>query len=151
LRVVEVGGNGDDGLRHLLAEITLGRFLHLLQCVGGHLARRQLLALAALHPRIAVVGFDDLVGHHADVLLGHRIFELAPDQALDGEVGVFRVRDRLALGGLSDQPLTVLGEGNDRGGGSSTFRVLKNLRLSAFHDGDARVRRAKVDADNFSH
>jgi len=46
--------------------------------------------------------------------LGHRIFELAPDQALDGEVGVFRVGDRLALGGLSDQPLTVLGESDDR-------------------------------------
>ena len=29
--------------------------------------------------------------------------------------------------------------------------ILQNLRLSAFHDGDARVGRAEVDTDNFSH
>ena len=37
LRVVEVGGNRDDSLRDLLAEISLGRLFHLLQRVGRDL------------------------------------------------------------------------------------------------------------------
>ena len=40
LRVVEVGGNGDDRLRHLLAEVLLGGVLHLLQDDGGDLGGR---------------------------------------------------------------------------------------------------------------
>ncbi len=39
LRVVEVGRNGDHRLRHGLAEIALGGFLHLLQDEGGNLRR----------------------------------------------------------------------------------------------------------------
>ena len=38
LGVVEVGRDGDDGLRDLLAEIGLGGLLHLLQDEGGDLA-----------------------------------------------------------------------------------------------------------------
>ncbi len=37
LGIVEVGGNGDDGLRDGLAELGLGRLLHLLQDEGGDL------------------------------------------------------------------------------------------------------------------
>jgi hypothetical protein len=37
LRVVEIGGNGDDGLLDLFAEIRLGRLPHLLQDEGGNL------------------------------------------------------------------------------------------------------------------
>jgi hypothetical protein len=31
------------------------------------------------------------------------------------------------------------------------FRVLDDLRRAAFHDGDAAVRRAEVDADDLAH
>ena len=39
LGVVEVGGNGDDGLRDRLAELGFGGLLHLLQDEGGDLLR----------------------------------------------------------------------------------------------------------------
>ena len=45
LRVVEVGGDGDDGLGDLLAEVGLGGVPHLLQDHGGDLGRRVDLAL----------------------------------------------------------------------------------------------------------
>ena len=43
LGVVEVGGHGDDGLRHLLAEEGLGRFLHLAEDEGGDFLRGVIL------------------------------------------------------------------------------------------------------------
>jgi hypothetical protein len=79
----------------------------LVQDEGGDFAGRKFLAFTALGPGIAIVGLDDLVGHHAHVLLGHGIVEAAPDQALDGEEGIFGIGDALALGGLADQAFAV--------------------------------------------
>ena len=104
-----------------------------------------------LDPGVAVAGPDDLVGDEAHVLLGHGIVEGAPDQALDGEEGALGVGDRLALGRLADEALAVVREGDDGGRGARAFRILDDLRLRAFHDGDAGVGGAEVDADNFTH
>jgi hypothetical protein len=59
LGVAEVGGDGDDRLRHLVAEVGLGRFLHLGQHMGADLARAVALALH-LDPGVAVVAAHDL-------------------------------------------------------------------------------------------
>jgi hypothetical protein len=56
---------------------------------------------------------------------------------------------RLAAG--ADEAFAVLGEGDDRGGGAVAFRVGDDGRLAAFHYGDARVGRAEVDSDHFTH
>ena len=101
-----------------------------------------------LDPGVAVVGLDDLVRHHADVLLHDVVVELAADQALDREQGVLRVGDRLALGRLADQHFAVLGERDDRRRGAIAFAVLDHARLAAFHDRDAGIRGAEVDADH---
>jgi hypothetical protein len=61
------------------------------------------------------------------------------------------IGDGLALGRLADQPLAVLGEGDDRRRGARAFRIFNDLRLAAFHDGDAAVGGAKIDTDNFCH
>ena len=150
LAVVEVGGNGDHRLLDLLAEIVLGGLLHLLQDEGGNLLRAVLLALR-LDPGVAVGALDDLVGHHALVLLGDRVVVAPADQPLDGEQGVLRIGHRLALGRLADQPLAGVGEGDDRRRRARAFGVLDDANVLAFHDGDAGVRRAEVDADYFAH
>ena len=83
--------------------------------------------------------------------LHHLVGEFAPDQALDRRDRVLRVGDGLALGGLAHQHLAVLGEGNDRRRRPVTFAVLDNLRLAAFHDRDAGIGRAQIDAYHLSH
>src|SRR5262249_53352587 len=45
----------------------------------------------------------------------------------------------------------VLGERDDGGSGAIALAVLDHARLAAFHDRDARVGRAEVDADDFAH
>ena len=133
-----------------LAEIVLGGLLHLHEHARRDFRRRHLLAVH-LDPGVAVVGLDDLVRHHADVLLHDVVVELAADEALDREQRVLRIGDGLALGRLADQHLVVLGEGDDRRRGAITLAVLDHARLAAFHDRDAGVGRAEVDADDFAH
>ena len=121
-----------------------------MQHARGDFLRRHLLALH-FDPGIAVVGLDDLVRDHADVLLHDVVFEAAADEALDREHRVLRIGHRLALGRLADQHFVVLRERDDRRRGAIAFAVLDHARLAAFHDRDARVRRAEVDADDFAH
>ena len=97
------------------------------------------------------VPLHDLVGDELLVLLDHRVFEAAADQALDREEGAGRVGDSLTLGGQADKALAVVGEGDDGRGRVRALGVFQNARLAALHDGDARVCGAEVDADHFSH
>ncbi len=150
LGVVEISGNGDDGLGHRTAEIGFGRLLHLLQDEGGNLRGRVLLAVSG-DPGVAVGSADDLVGDEAHVLLGHRIVERPSDEALDGEEGALRIGHRLAFCGLADQPLAIVGKGHDRGRRARAFRILDHLGGRALHDSDARIGGAEVDANYFRH
>ena len=128
LRVVEVRRNGDDRFGDFLAEIVLGRLLHLAQDFRRDLLRRDLLA-AHFDPGVAVVGLDDLVGHQADVLLHFLFLELAADQPLDREDGVLRVGDRLPLGRRADEDFAVFRVRDDRGRRARAFRILDDLGL----------------------
>ena len=150
LRVVEVRRHRDDGVDDLLAEVVLGGLLHLAQDLGRDLLRRELLA-AHLDPGVAVVGGDDLVGHQADVLLHFLLGELAADQALHRVDGVLGVGHRLALGRGADEDLAAVLVGDDRRRRARAFAVLDHLGGVAFHDRDARVGGAQVDADDLCH
>jgi hypothetical protein len=150
LRVVEVRGHRDDRLGDRLAEIVLGGLLHLHQDARGNLLRRHLLAVD-LDPCVAVVGLDDLVRHHADVLLDDGIVIPAADQPLDRVERVLRIGHRLPLGRLAHQDLVVLGEGDDGRGRTIALAVLYHARLAPLHDRDTGVGRAEVDADDFCH
>ena len=81
LRVVEVGGNGDDGLLDLLAEIILGRLLHLLQDHRGDFRRAPFLAAradahvaAASGPLYLVRNLFDFFGHFVEAA-SHESFD----------------------------------------------------------------------------
>jgi hypothetical protein len=78
--------------------------------------------------------------------------ELAADQALDRVQGVLRVGHGLALGRLRRPGSRRLpGVGDDGRRGARAFGVLDHLGLAAFHDGDAAVGGAEVDADFHPH
>jgi len=150
LRIVEIRRDGDDRLRHFLAEIVLGGLFHLAQDFRGHLLRRDLLA-AHLDPRVAVVSLDDLVGHQADVLLHFLFFELASDEPLHREDRVLRIGHRLALRRRPDEHLAVVTIGDDRRRRARAFGILDDLGRAAFHDRDATVRRPEIDTDDLAH
>lgn len=120
LAVVEVGRHGDNGVLDGLAHVGLGGLLHLLQDETTNLRGRVLLA-AGLDPGVAVGVLDDLVRDLLDVALDLGVGELAADQALGSEEGVLGVDDGLTLGSNTDEALAVLGEGDDGGGGASTW------------------------------
>ena len=147
LGVVEVGRNGDHGLGDRLAQVGFGALLELLQDHGGDFGRGVLLALG--HNAHVVALLDDLVGDHLH-LVGHFVVAAA-HEALDGEDGVFRVGDGLALGHLAHQALAALGEGDDGGGSARTLFIRNDFWLAALHDSDARVGGAEIDSDHFSH
>ena len=125
LRVVEVGGDGDDGVRHRVPEVGLGVPLELHEDAGGDLLGGVLLA----------VDLDGPVGPHV------------PLDRTDRPVGV---RDRLALGDLSDENLALF-EGDDRRGRSRPLGVGDDSRLTSVKGGDDAVRRAEIDSDRACH
>ena len=150
LGVVEVGGNGDDRFGDVLAQVLLGGLPHLLQHFRRDLGRRELFALR-FDPGVVTRCPDDLVGHHAHVALHDLVAEVPADQSLDREQGVVRVGHGLALGALADENLAAVGVCDDRRGRPIPFRILYDPRVLSVQDGDARVRRAEVDSDDFCH
>ena len=150
LGVVEIGGNGDDGLIDLLAEMGLCGLLHLLQDEGGDLRGRIGLAVG-LDPGVAVGGLDDLVGDELLVLLDHRIVVAAADQALHRKEGPLGIGHRLALGRLADEAFAVIAEGDDRRRRPHALGILDDFGVLAIHYGDARIRGAEIDPNDLSH
>ncbi len=126
LRVGEVGGDGDDGLGDLVAEIGLGVGLQLLKDHRGDLLRGVGLA----------VDGDLVVGAHL---------------TLDGRDGAVGVGDGLTLGDLADHALAGLGEGHDGRRGARALGVGDDDGLAALHDGDAAVGGAQIYTDNLAH
>ena len=150
LAVAEVGRNRDHGVDDRLAQVFLGDTLHLVEDVGGNLRRRIALVLHA-DPGVAVVRRGDLVGGVLAVALDFGIGELAAHQSLDRRDRVFRVGHRLAFGDLAHQRLALAGERDYRRRGSRTLGVGDDQGLQPLDDGDARVGRAQVDADDAAH
>ena len=147
LGVVEVGGDGDDGVLDLLVEVGFGGFLHLFEDEGTNLRGGELLAVGVFNPGVAVGVADDLEGHGLDVLLGFGVVEAAADEALDGVEGGGGVGDGLALGGVADELFFTL-EGDDGGSGAETFGVFDDTGLVTFHDGNAGVGGTEIDTDD---
>ncbi len=79
------------------------------------------------------------------------LVELAADQTLDREQRVLRIGDRLAFGRSAHQDFAVLLIGDDGGRGACALGVFDNLGLAVFHDRNAGIGGAEIDADNFAH
>src|ERR1700757_4258812 len=96
-----------------------------------------------------ISGLDGLKWHHLH-FFGD--FVIAPShETLDRVDRVFRVRDRLALGDLSDEPFAGLGESNYRWGSAPSFFIGNDLGLATFHHSYAGVGGPEVNSDNLGH
>jgi hypothetical protein len=123
LRVVEVGRDGDDRIRHGLAEVAFRVTLELLE-----------------HPRADLLR---VVGLAVDVHLPARV----ADVALHRTDGAVDVGDGLPLGDLTNQYLAILGERDDAGRGARTLGVRDHLRFAAGENGDDGVGGTEIDTD----
>ena len=148
LAVVEVGGDGDDGLGDFLTQVVLGGLLHLLQHDGADLLRG-VLATVYVDAGGVVVAAHHLVGHGLN-LLGHLVVGLA-HEALDAVDGVVGVGDGLTLGGVAHLAVAILEESHHAGGGAVALAVCDNYGFVTFHDAHTAVGCAEVDSDDFAH
>ena len=124
LAVVEVGGNGDDGLRDTLSQLGLRVLLKLLEDHGRNL-RRGVGLSGHGHLAVAVGRPDHLVWKPRHGLLNIRVVVTAAHEPLDREYSVLWVGDGLALGNLARVALAGVGvDGYDRGGHACAFAVL---------------------------
>mmetsp|Transcript_109647 Transcript_109647/g.340299 ORF Transcript_109647/g.340299 Transcript_109647/m.340299 type:complete len:677 (+) Transcript_109647:253-2283(+) len=150
LRIVEVSGNGDNGMLHLLAQVVLGGLLHLGQNHGGDLLWCHHLVLALDlhrdHRLPALLG--DQERQQLDVLLDGRVLEPAPNQALDIEESLRGVDGRLVLRCLADQALLIR-EGNVRRRDPVPLVIRDDLNAPVLVNADARVGCAQVDSDDW--
>jgi hypothetical protein len=149
LVVVEVGGDGDDGLLDLLAELGLGNLLHLEEDHGGNLLGGEgllLVEVVDLNLGVAVAIVNDLEGPGLDILLDGGVIEAATDKTLGIEDGVDGVHGSVVLSGLTNQTLLV-GEGDERGGGERTLLVGDDLDIVAFVGSNARVGGTQINAN----
>jgi hypothetical protein len=72
-------------------------------------------------------------------------------EPLDGINRVFRIRYRLPLGYLADQPFSRFGNGYDRRGRAASLLVRDYDGFSTLHDRNYGVCRSQVDSYDFAH
>lgn len=149
LGVVKVGGNCDDGVDNLLAEVSLGDVLHLGEDHGTDFLRGKYLALAALFDLDVRLGFpvDDFEGQEFFVVLDGLVGEFAADETFDVVKGSRRIDCCLILGGFSDETL-VVSECNNRGSDTVAELVGDDFDMPLAEDSDARVGGTQVNSDD---
>ena len=123
LHIVEVGGDGDDSLRHLLAEERLSVAAQLAQNHRGDFLRRESFTVDARTP----------VGSHVALHRG--------DSALG-------VDCRLPTSCRTDEALAIFREGDDARRRARALGVVDDGRLAALDHRGATVRRAQVNPDS---
>ena len=123
LHIVEVGGDGDDSLRHLLTEERLSVAAQLAEDHRGNFLRRESFPVNARAP----------VASHVALHRG------------DGAIGI---DCRLTACRRTDETLAVFGERDDARRRTRALGVVDDGRLAALDHRGATVRRAQVNPDS---
>lgn len=119
LTVVEVGGDGDNGVLDLGAQVALSNLLHLGKDHGGDFFGSELLGLALVfnldHGKAVLV--DDLEGPVLHISLDFGISEATTDKTLGVKDGVEGVHGDLVLGSITNETFGI-GETDVGGSGA---------------------------------
>ena len=146
LRVVEVCGHGDDGLRDGVAEESLGILLQLLQDVGGDLGRRQCQTADAQAERLAGFG---VVGQaeREELQFRFNVGQVASHQALGGVHGRGGIVHQGSAGCVADRH-AIIGPRDDRRHEAFAIFTGDDDGGVALHVGDERVCGSKINTDD---
>jgi hypothetical protein len=153
LGVVEVGGDGDDGLVDGEAEVGLGSLLEVTKNHTRDLLRGEdLSTLLSLDLDTDLVGasltLDDGVRVTLHVLLDTVVVETKTDETLDVVDGVLGVAGSLKLGGHTDVTLAAGVEGDIGGGSHVTTIVGDDGNRAVVPEGNARVGGTEINTDD---
>jgi hypothetical protein len=102
-----------------------------------------------LDARRVVLAADDLVRDLFNFVLD--LVVEAAHEPLDRGHGVLGIRDGLALRRGAHEALAVVFVGHDGRRGARSFRVFDDFGVVPLHHRHDRVRRAKVDSNDFTH
>mmetsp|Transcript_1878 Transcript_1878/g.2860 ORF Transcript_1878/g.2860 Transcript_1878/m.2860 type:complete len:666 (+) Transcript_1878:197-2194(+) len=147
LRVIKVSRHSDNSRVDSGANVSFSGFLHGGEDKGGNMLGRVRLSVA-FNPCITVLSTNNFVGDGSLILLGFLRIETTTDQPLCGKEGSFGVGGSLTLGRDTNQSLTSVSEGNNRGSSTSTFSVLNHTRRSSFEGSDTGVGGTQIDTDD---
>mmetsp|Transcript_38825 Transcript_38825/g.76331 ORF Transcript_38825/g.76331 Transcript_38825/m.76331 type:complete len:238 (+) Transcript_38825:1835-2548(+) len=149
LTVVEIGRDSNHCVLDLSAEIVVGDLLHLGEDHGGDLLRVEGLGLVLVvddNLGLVALSTDDLEGPVLHVRLHSSLREVASDESLRIEDGVFGISGHLVLRSVSDQTLSV-SEGHIGGSGTVSLVVSNDLHSVVLPDTDTGVGSSKINSD----
>jgi hypothetical protein len=150
LGIVEISGNGDDGIVDLISEVILSDFLHLGKDHSGDFFSLEFLLFSLErnddHRLVTYTRFD-LEGPEFGIILNDFVLELTSNKTLGIEDSVCGISGDLSLGGITDKTF-VFSEGNVRGSGVETLVVGNDLYLLILPDTDAWVGGSEINSDS---
>ena len=146
LAIVEVCRNGDHRLAHLVAEVAFRGLFELPQDQRRDLRRRVILVVDAYLDKVARSA-DHLVRDH--LLLGPDFLVPAAHEPLDRVDRSPGIGDRLPLGRLTDQNLSLGRERDHRRREPASLLVGNHRHIRTFHHRDHAVGCTQVDPDEF--
>jgi hypothetical protein len=150
LGIVEISGNGDDGIVDIISEVILSDVLHLGKDHSGDFFSLEFLLFSLErnddHRLVTCTSFD-LEGPEFGIIFNDLVLELTSDKTLGIEDSVGGVSGDLGLGGITDKTF-VFSEGNVRGSGVETLIVGNDLYLLILPDTDAWVGGSEINSDS---
>ena len=147
LRVVEVGGNGDDSLGYRGTEEALGIALELAENERGNFRRGEgLLAEFDAQNFAGLQIFGEAEREELQFVLN--VFNSASHEAFDRVDGALRGFDQRIARGIADDGLIVLVERHHRRHQIRAVFAGNDDRAVPLHERHERVRGAEIDADD---
>ncbi len=104
LGIVEIGRNGDNGLAHRFAQISLSIGFKFLENHGADF-RGRIFSISHDDFNVAIGRFFDGVRDQLDNPLDFGIVKLTPHEALNGKDSILGIDHRLTFGYLADHAL----------------------------------------------
>ena len=151
LRIIEIGGDGNDGVLDILSEVVLGDLLHLSKdhsrnFFGGEL----LVSSSCINRNVRLAGLsNNAVWKPLKITLDLLVVKLTSDETLNNIDSSGGVSTSLVLSGLTDKTLFI-SESNKGWGDSVTKFVGNDLDTTILKDTDTRVGSTQIDTNNWS-
>jgi hypothetical protein len=149
LRIVEVSWDGDNGVVHLLSEVSFGDFLHFDENHRRDFFWEEFFGFTFVVYSDLWFSFNinNIEWPMFHIGLNGGISKFSADKSFGVEDCVGWVHGDLVFGGISDQSFGIV-ESNVRWGGSVTLVVGDNFDFTVLEDTDARVRGSEIDTDS---